>query len=650
MLKQHDTFTLEDKPEANPSSASRDDDRNRELCLKLIHAESEEQVENILKDYGYWDKSEYWRSLGDNDSNFSIVGAQQNRADCALVEKIINSIDAVLIGRCKRAGIDVKGGVGTNTPQSIKEGVIQFFKVPEADMINLEQKEASDLAKNVLLIATGSKEKPCFIIADKGEGQHPENFPDTFLSITRGNKIEIPFVQGKFNMGGTGVFRFLGQKGVQLILSRKDPAIEKGKWGFTICRREKPKGNQKSSVIKYLVGSNNETLSFTEGGLPILPGDRWVRNPYVEPMSYGTFIKLYNYELGVKGAVQRTLDKKLTLLIPGIALPVRLFERRAGYFQDNKKKPSSNQAILKGLHTRFFNPDEANSDLEVPMFKIDLPPIREKKLNCSVYVFKEKKKLAQYARDEGIIYTINGQFHGHENKTFYTRKKIKLDYIGNSLLIELDCGNLNNVDIEEVFMNSRDRVNTGSMIYKEIQESLIECISENPKLKELNIKRREEKRKENFADNKPLAEILSKLIKENQMLSSLLAKGNRISNPSPPDGKMKIELKKNPDFFKLKRKYPKENPKVCEIFEENRTVIKKFRVEYETNAKNDYFYRMNNPGTLELKINGEIYNDYRKVLHQGIMTLTVYVNKEWKPKDVIEIESSISAEDIIKTF
>ena len=47
--------------------------------------------------------------------------------------------------------------------------------------------------------------------------------PDTFLSLDKSNKLRIPFVQGKFNMGGTGVFEFCGPNGLQLIVTRRNP-------------------------------------------------------------------------------------------------------------------------------------------------------------------------------------------------------------------------------------------------------------------------------------------------------------------------------------------------------------------------------------------------------------------------------------------
>ena len=50
----------------------------------------------------------------------------------------------------------------------------------------------------------GEKPDPNIGIVDRGEGQSPRRMPNTILSINKTNKLKVPFVQGKFNMGGTG--------------------------------------------------------------------------------------------------------------------------------------------------------------------------------------------------------------------------------------------------------------------------------------------------------------------------------------------------------------------------------------------------------------------------------------------------------------
>ena len=64
------------------------------------------------------------------------------------------------------------------------------------------------------------RQRPSITIVDDGEGQTPSDMPKTILSLHRGNKNSIPFVQGKFNMGGSGVLEFCGvDHNVELVLS-----------------------------------------------------------------------------------------------------------------------------------------------------------------------------------------------------------------------------------------------------------------------------------------------------------------------------------------------------------------------------------------------------------------------------------------------
>lgn len=43
-----------------------------ELCLALVHADSPDEVVNILQKAGYWDDHSVWRDLGDNENNYSV--------------------------------------------------------------------------------------------------------------------------------------------------------------------------------------------------------------------------------------------------------------------------------------------------------------------------------------------------------------------------------------------------------------------------------------------------------------------------------------------------------------------------------------------------------------------------------------------------
>ena len=116
-----------------------------------------------------------------------------------------------------------------------------------------KRKEQSE---SIQIIADGPRLNPSLTIYDDGEGQHPEKFERTFLSLLEGNKTEIHFVQGKYNMGGSGAVVFCGKKRYQLIGSKKYDNT--GRFGFTLIREhpleQKGRKGQKEYMVRILEG------------------------------------------------------------------------------------------------------------------------------------------------------------------------------------------------------------------------------------------------------------------------------------------------------------------------------------------------------------------------------------------------------------
>ncbi len=143
-------------------------------------------------------------------------------------------------------------------PENIIKALEEFFKVSQGNLWNATAISRTKLAENISFVATGKKENPCYSIIDIGEGQTPKKMPDTFLSLSKSNKLRIPFVQGKFNMGGTGVFQFSGQNNLQLIVSKRDPKLLKLKMmtqrflGFYYCEEGRPKRRKEEFSIYLL--------------------------------------------------------------------------------------------------------------------------------------------------------------------------------------------------------------------------------------------------------------------------------------------------------------------------------------------------------------------------------------------------------------
>ena len=53
------------------------DNAEKELCIDLLRADTEERVVEILRDAGYWDSPDVWRWYGDRNGNFATIGNQR---------------------------------------------------------------------------------------------------------------------------------------------------------------------------------------------------------------------------------------------------------------------------------------------------------------------------------------------------------------------------------------------------------------------------------------------------------------------------------------------------------------------------------------------------------------------------------------------
>ena len=86
----------------------------RELLTRLLEADSEAEVIEILTEAGYWRDPDVWRHYGDVPNNWGQSGNQQSLAEAALAEKIVNSVDARLMNECLARRINPRVAKGTS--------------------------------------------------------------------------------------------------------------------------------------------------------------------------------------------------------------------------------------------------------------------------------------------------------------------------------------------------------------------------------------------------------------------------------------------------------------------------------------------------------------------------------------------------------
>jgi len=507
-----------------------------------------------------------------------------------------------------------------------------------------------------------TKQKPCISITDNGEGQTPERMPDTLLSLNKSNKLRIPFVQGKFNMGGTGALKFCGNQGIQLILSRRNPKLvslsgghpSDPMWGFTIVRREDAKEGRRSSTYTYLAPVDVHTrpnrggvLRFQADSLPLFPE---ANDSHKRSTKWGTFIKLYEYYNSnySNSHILRTtgLLGRLDLLLPEAALPIRLHECR-----DYEGEERSFDTTLCGLRVRLD--DDAAANIEPDCCSTCPIQVNGEECVASIFAFKPGKA-GTYRKSEGVIFTVNGQTHGSLHKNFFTRKSVgRLSYIKDDLLVIVDCSKFSTRAREDFFLNNRNQISECEL-RKALEQELEDNLKNDKNLIELVNQRRFEKLKDQLKDNKPLENVLQRVLKSSPTLSRLFILGDRLSNPfntQPVNTTTKKPFKgrKHPTYFKFKgRDYGG-------IFNREAHLGSKCRVVFETDVVNDYFDRPRDPGKssvqqIDAARNATQANSVGPKLQNGLANLSVSLPDDAKVGDVITYTCQVSDDTLLEDF
>lgn len=630
----------------------------QDLCLQLIAADKEEQVVALLEQAGYWDNHESWRDLGDMENNFSTAGAQQSDPVAALVEKLVNAADARLMSECLVAKIDPQG---PTAPPSVRYAVAQLIQRsthPENEtnglIENMTREERTTLARGITLAATGRKERPSITIVDEGEGQTPDRVPDTFMSLNKSNKLRVPFVQGRFNMGGTGALRFCGDRRMQLIVTRRNPEIvsadenEADLWSFTVVRRETPTTGERNSVYRYLAPIDADANR--RGGVLRFAADNLLVKPdgnkaYKKPLTFGSLVKLYEYKFSGTSNILMSdgLLRQVDVRLPSPALPIMFHECR-----DYSGNEGSFSNPSTGLSVRLSDNRAGNLAEGFPYDEI--MTVDGQEFTIRYFGFKDGKAKTYLNKSEGILFVVNGQTQGVLHSRFFTRKGINFSYISDSLLARVDCSKIDQWAHEELFMNTRESL-AESEFRRKVENTLQKKIGENAALREFNHKRRSEKIKEKVKDDKTLEDVLKSVMKKSPTLSALFLTGDRLTDPvatTPSGSQPGFEGQEFPTYFRFRKmSYGEVKRRNCE---EGREV----RLAFDTDAENNYFGRAKEKGrygvlTVDENGNETVIQNHSMNLHSGTASLKLDLS-DAKAGDVVKLKILVADNSRLEPF
>jgi hypothetical protein len=586
-----------------------------DLFLCLLKAETEEEVDVILQRAGYFDHDPAnWNPLGGDENNWSTVGNQNTKPTGAMVEKIINCVDAMLIAGCWEHGIDPESD---QAPKSMADAARDFFNVSNGRLDSVDPARRTELADNIHIVATGPKTTPNYLIIDRGEGQTPRQFPHTFLSLRGKNKYGIPFVQGINNCGGSAVLRFCGSRRYQLIASRRHPACPaaaddttRGMWGFTLVRQVLPSQQRRPRRTLWYLSPGGQIPSFNADQIPVLPVivERGkAPRAYEGGLPHGTCIKLYSYNWGPKSLATTTPREELEKWLYSLALPLRISETRdytAHYYQATISGLSVNITTQEDEDHGQRGPRVEDGFSQVPL-QLNIPEIGQLKVAVTVYRDKdnEGKQFDPGRIPHGVLFTLNGQVHDQAPPEFI-KDKLGYGYLTKHMLVAVDCTGMNPDLQHDFFTPARDRT-VDWQVKKQVISELVKYLSkeESPlrtALRQLNARRRQDQLKDTLNDDEP-AKVLEDLVKASPALAAIFGPGTRIHTPWVPDDEEDPTTpflgKRFPTYFRLDNEPENGLVKSCPI---NRTC----RVQFDTDAENGYFTRAEDPGSISFTPQG----------------------------------------------
>lgn len=564
----------------------------KKLLLDLYNAPNADALYEVVLSYGL-DSSEYWKPYGGNLNNAGTFENQQSSPENALVEKLTNSIDAILMKECMLRGIQPKDKADPCVPQTINAATKMFFNVDNGKWENITASERNKIAQDIQIILTDDRKTPNVAIYDNGEGQNPTNFENTFLSIARGNKNEVPFVQGKYNMGSTGSLVFCGDKHrYQMIISRRNLGLNDsdGLIGFTLVRRhiltpeEEPK--YKLTWYEYLV---------IDGVIPSINEANIDLGLNKTEFTSGSVVKLYSYQLTHSSDATLDLWRDLNPLLFESALPILIYENR-GYGGHSSTK------VMLGNRTRLALDSnehvEFQKTFQINLFNSNIP--------MQVYVFNRNTKNTEFILGKSVVYTLNGQTQGSESKSFISQD-LGFRNLREYMLICVDCSQVGTTARQELFMASRDRLKQGKF-YTELRQSIIDLISNDTHLKQKEQEYKGRAFRETGEDKDMVQSLFSKL-KGNKDIRKMFSGNNGAFSFFTKKVKKPIASEERKEEKKKEAKKLKRYPTLLKIkgfdksTEDYIKVIRKGgkgKITLETDVENTFLSRSDDAGAIEI--------------------------------------------------
>lgn len=570
---------------------------NKEMFLKLLSVSSSDEIASLIESDNFFKPENCdWKPYGGRENNAGQVEGQMKSSSNALVEKLTNSIDALLMRRCYEVEGKAPDSKDPKLPKSLSEAISKYFG--GEDEIN---KKRSEWAKqHLVVLAKGDKKKPTLTVIDRGEGQSPERIQNTIVHLSGSIKRNVDFVFGKYHQGGSAAIRFCGSKAkcFQLVLSRRAETIaEKGKqndYGWTLVRRNY---KSRTAFYEYCTDKNGNTFSFKfEKPLKIDGLD-------IE-FADGCLIRMYDYYLDNPSNItygRNSLAFDIDSKLQKSPLPI--------YLQDMRGWRGDTKYTIAGLLRRIEdNKDIVADDITLPA---GLGEVGVRNIRCiRLKHISDAKGVESYKlQREKIFYVENGLALGYENESF-VRTDCELPALAPYLLCYIDMSDIP-VELANLFHAGREEF-AHTDDYRTLKDRL-KTFFENEIFEKWDKEYQEKSLASANEDNKELDKLIEKAIVDDPELKELLGIGEEIKIPKgKEEDKEKYVGEEDPKRFEYIGEQPKEVDKSSYAL-----------VSFKTEAEDKLLTRKKNRYYIEWSRDSKLFDVVLRGMNKGVISLRV---------------------------
>lgn len=439
----------------------------KEFFAALLSASSTRAVQEAIDLFEKADEGADWAWLGGKDNNRGPVEVSVDPGR-SLVERLTNGIDAILeMEYIRHNGIPVA--------RSPRDAATTWLNVPPRGLSALSPTERRRLARRVeiRILAGEGRNSRLVEVRDFGTGLSPDQMPSTILGLNEGNKMQKHYLVGTYGQGGSSTFAI---SSYAVIVSRG--YSQPDKIGFTVVKyQDLPPEDFKTGRYVYLIV--NDLIP------QVGAGDT--------DFDIGTLIRHFGYDLSnypsplgpysVYGLLNQVLFDPV--------MPVWLDAHEIHTYRRVIKgsRNALNGAVDEG-DDRSRGPELAHN---VPAFYVSLGDWG--RVGFEYWVLprpsKENKRPSAAFVDpyRPVILTLHGQNHS-ELPASIIKKDAELPYLGQRLIVHIDCDPLTAPAKRLLFSSSRESARRGSVLTA-IREELVRLLRSDDELTRLNNEARD---------------------------------------------------------------------------------------------------------------------------------------------------------------